>query len=226
MLIGRRGVLLAGGALAGGALAEAGPAAAAADSALPVPPGNAMAFRLVRHDSDIGRHTLAFTRQGGDLTVRINVDVLVTLISIPLVRYAHQATETWRDGQLVALSGDTDKNGRKEWLRATSTAEGLAVTGSRTARYIAPTGAIGTSYWNKRMLDGPMISMEDGVLLRPKIAPLPAQPVKLASGSTIEANRYDLTGDFSADVWYDRTNTWASLAFSVPDGSIVHYERL
>jgi hypothetical protein len=28
------------------------------------------------------------------------------------------------------------------------------------------------------------------------------------------------------DVWYDETNTWASLAFAVADGSDVHYERL
>jgi hypothetical protein len=68
--------------------------------------------------------------------------------------------------------------------------------------------------------------MEDGVLLRPKIAPLSAETIPLASGGTITALRYDLSGSFNVDVWYDRSDTWASLAFTVADGSEVRYERL
>ena len=78
--------------------------------------------------------------------------------------------ETWQGGTLVGLSAETDKNGQREWVNARRTGEGLVVTGSRTARYVAPEPAIATSYWDRRMVDGPMISLEDGVLLRPKVA--------------------------------------------------------
>jgi len=216
-VIGRRGILLAGAGLA---------SRRAVAAALPVPPGSALGFVLIRHGSDIGRHTLAFEQAGDTLTVNVAVDALVTFLSIPIVRYRHRVVETWQGGTLVGLAGQTDKNGQHEWVKAQRTAEGLVVTGSRTARYVAPAAAIGTSYWNKRMLDGPMISLEDGVLLAPKVAARQPEPIRLASGRTITADHYNLSGAFAVDVWYDRADMWASLAFGAADGSSVHYERL
>ncbi len=127
---------------------------------------------------------------------------------------------------LVGLTGETDKNGRSGWVTARRTGEGLEVAGSQAAPYIAPEAAIGASYWNKRMLDGPMISLEDGVLLRPKVEPLRIEPVQLASGGTVAGEHFNLSGAFNADVWYDRTDAWVGLALTVADGSTVHYERL
>jgi hypothetical protein len=216
MVIGRRAVLLAGAVTAARRVA----------AALPVPPGNALAFRLIRLGSEIGRHAVTFDRQGDALTVHVTVDALVSFISIPIVRYKHRAIETWQDGTLVSLNGETDKNGQIEWTKAHRTDAGLEVAGSRTARYVAPEAAIGTTYWNKRMLDGPMISMEDGVLLAPKVALRQTEAIRLASGATVAAEHYNLSGSLDVDVWYDRTDTWVGLAFTVADGSNIHYERL
>ncbi len=158
-MMSRRAALLAGAAMA----------AHRASAALPVPPGGTLAFKLIRHGSEIGHHTLTFGRRDDALTVHIAVDALVSFVSIPIVRYTHRVAETWQGGILIGLAGETDKNGQREWVKAGRTSEGLVVLGSRTSRYIAPEPAYGTSYWNKRMLDGPMISLEDGVLLRPKV---------------------------------------------------------
>jgi hypothetical protein len=216
VVTGRRAILLAG------AVTAIRRAAAVA----PVPPDNALAFRLIRFGNEIGRHTVAFERQDDVLTVRVTVDALVSFLSIPLVRYRHRAIETWHGGTLVGLTGETDKNGQNGWMKARQTGEGLQVAGSKTAPYIAPEAATGTSYWNKRMLDGPMISLEDGVLLRPKVALLRTEPVQLASGAKVAAAHYNLSGVFDADVWYDQTETWVGLALTVADGSNIHYERL
>ncbi len=193
---------------------------------MPVPPGDTLAFRLVRHGSEIGRHTLGFTAGADGMTVHIAVDARVTFLSIPIVRYHHRVVETWQGDTLLGLDGTTDRNGRHQWAKAHRAGGGLEVQGSQTAHYIAPEGAIGTSYWNKRMLDGPMISLEDGVLLRPKVEARGRETIPLASGATIAADRYNLSGAFNVDVWYDSADTWASLAFTVADGSTVHYERL
>ncbi len=215
-VIGRRAVLLTAAAAAAGRQAFA----------LPVPPGNGLAFRLIRHGGDIGRHTLVFEGQGDVLTVHVTVDASVTFLSIPIVRYTHRCVETWQGGTLVGLTGKTDKNGQEGWVNARRTGEGFVVLGSKTQRYVAPEPAIATSYWNKRMLDGPMISLEDGVLLRPKVAVRGAEAVRTAYGATIPAEHYNLSGAFAVDLWYDQTSTWAGLAFDVADGSSVHYERL
>ncbi len=215
-MIGRRVVLLAGAALA------ARPTAAA----LPVPRSTALAFRLVRHGSEIGRHIVTFESQDDNLTVRVSVDALVTVFSIPIVRYSHRVVETWQGGTLVGLTGETHKNGDVQWVNARRTGDGLEVTGSKTERYIAPEPAFGTTYWNRHMVDGPIISLEDGVLLRPQVQLHRAETIQLASGVAISADHYNLSGAFDIDVWYDQTDTWAGLAFPAPDGSTVHYERL
>jgi Family of unknown function (DUF6134) len=217
-MIGRRAVLLAGAAVVTRAVSAA--------VALPVPGGNSLAFRMVRHGSEIGTHALTFTHDGDTVTVRIVVDALVTFASIPIARYSHRGVETWRGATLVELTGETNKNGTRQWVQARRTDDGLVVLGSQTKNYVAPEAAIPTSYWNKRMLDGPMISLEDGVLLSPKIADLQMENVRLASGRVIAADHYNLSGAFAVDLWYDEQRTWAGMAMTVVDGSEVRYERL
>jgi hypothetical protein len=214
--IARRAFLLAGACVA----------TREASAALPVPPGDRLAFRLMRHGGEIGRHTLTFERKGETLIVRVAVDALVTLLSLPIVRYSHRVTETWRGEMLQSVTGETIKNGQHEWVDARRGAEGLVVIGSKTARYISTEPAGVTSYWNKTLLNGPMISLEDGVLLRPKVEALGPETISLASGAAIAADHFNLSGPFAADLWYDHTATWASMAVGVADGSVVHYERL
>jgi hypothetical protein len=215
-VIGRRAVLLAGSA----ALTRS------AFAALPVPPGNILVFRLIRHGSEIGRHTVTFEAKGDTLTVHVAVDALVTLLSIPLVRYTHRVTEVWQNGMLTGVIGETDRNGKHEWVNARRGSGGLVVLGSKTPRYVAPEPAGSTSYWNKRVLDGPMISLEDGALLRPRVVEEHTDDIPLASGRTIPADHYNLSGAFRVDLWYDRSDAWASLGLPAADGSYVRYERL
>ena len=52
------------------------------------------------------------------------------------------------------------------------------------------------------------------------------EAIPTAAGAPTVADHYVLSGAFNVELWYDRTDTWASLAYSAPDGSTVHYERL
>jgi hypothetical protein len=205
-----------------GAMATARHAAAA----LPVPRANRLDFRIIRYGGEIGRHTVTFEPRGESLTVRVTVDALVTLLSLPIVRYAHRATETWQGETLIGLTAETDKNGRHQWASARRTNEGLVVLGSQTSRYIAPEPAGSTSYWDRRALARPMISLEDGVLLQPNVAEHKAETIPTATGGRTVADHYVLSGAFDVELWYDHTDTWASLAYTAADGSTVHYERL
>jgi len=181
---------------------------------------------MIRRDNDIGRHVLSFERNGATLTVHVDVDAQVTFLSIPIVRYHHHAIETWNGDTLVALSGETDRNGDHQWMNAHRTAKGLEVAGSGTKPYVAPENALGITYWNKHQMEVPMIGMDDGMLQRPKVEVLPTEPIPLFAGGKINASHYNLSGAFSSDVWYDQTNMWAGFAFPIADGSTIHYERL
>jgi hypothetical protein len=43
-----------------------------------------------------------------------------------------------------------------------------------------------------------------------------------AGGAMIEADRFRLEGDLTADLWYD-SERWVRLAFAGPDGSAIRY---
>jgi hypothetical protein len=215
-MIARRALLLAGAALF----------ARRAVAGLPVPRGDLLGFRIIRHGSEIGTHTICFERDGNVLKVQTAIDVRVTLLSIPVARFEHRSSEMWRDTTLVAAAGETRKGGQHDWMSATRNDEGLAVAGSQTKPYIAPELATPVSYWNKRMLNGPMISLVDGALSSPKVADLRTDSVLLASGRTIAATHYTLSAPVDADLWYDETDTWAAMMLTAVDGSEVRYERL
>ena len=193
---------------------------------LPVPPGGHLTFRLIRHGSTIGTHEIGFGRDGDALNVDTSVDVLVKFGPVPLVRYTHHNRETWHHDRLVQLSSSTDRNGTRLRMSARRTEAGLAVEGSGTRPYIAPDDALPTTYWNPRMLLGPMIGTQDGGLVKPVVTLQPVAPIRVASGGSIHAKHYSLTGDLDLDLWYDHSDTWASMRFSVADGSEITYERL
>src|SRR5277367_6525793 len=195
-------------------------------SSLPIPPSRNVAFRMIRHGSPIGTHTLEFSVQGDTLTVRIAADAVVSFGPIPLVRYTHRNTEVWRGGVLTSLDAETDKNGSRLHMSAHRTPAGLYVEGSNTEPYIAPEDALPTTYWNARMLQGPMIGIQDGMLVHPRVTEKAIEPVRLASGAEEAARGYSLTGDLDLDLWYAPDRSWMSMRFSVVDGSVITYERL
>ena len=215
-MIVRRTVLVAGATLL----------ARRAVAGLPVPRGDSLGFRIMRHGSEIGTHMIGFERNGNALKVQTAIDVRVTLLSIPVARFKHRSSELWRDTTLVEAAGETSNNGEHNWMSARRTGEGLVVAGSQTKPYVAPESATPVSYWNKRMLSGPMISLENGVLSSPKVADLRTDSVQLASGRKIPATHYNLSAPVDADLWYDETDTWAAMLLTAVDGSEVRYERL
>ena len=198
----------------------------AAGAAAHPPDEGRTTFRLIRHGGEIGRHVIAFSRDGDLLTVQVSVDAQVSLLSVPLVTYRHRATEIWHNESLLTLTGETDKNGQHEWVRAHRGAAGLEVTGSKTKPYVASEPVGLTSYWNKAHLAYPMISLEDGVLLKPKVEIRGIETIVQAAGTGVTATHYALSGDFTVDLWYDESGHWAGMAVTVADGSLVRYERL
>lgn len=212
-----RRLLLAGAAALSGHAAHAG---------LPVPAGNGLTFRLMRHGVRIGTHTVNFRGDGEALTVQIAVDVLVRFGPIPFVHYTHRNQETWLHDRLVGIESRTDRNGTKMYVRASWNGSGLAVEGSGTRPYIAPPNALATTHWNARMLHGPMIGTQDGMLIHPVVSLEPEERIRLATGADVDVRHYRLSGDLDLELWYDASNTWAGMRFTADDGSVITYERL
>lgn len=216
-MIGRRSFIIAGAAATCARGAKAG---------LPVPPEARLAFRVMRHGSCIGSHTLEFRTNGNGLEVDIAVDVRVWLGPIPIVHYYHRAREIWLGDRLVGVNSHTDRNGRELQMEAVRSGSALSVTGSGTRPYVAPSDAYATTYWRKASLFEPLIGTQDGTLNYPKIVEPGSDPIRLASGAQTEAKHYVLSGDMNVELWYDEADAWVGMRFEADDGSTISYERV
>jgi len=127
---------------------------------------------------------------------------------------------------LIAADGKTNDDGKARSMTARLGPEGLVVEGTLGGRYVAPKGTMIANHWNRDELKGPMVNPQGGKLLRPVVTPGPEQAIALASGKTVPAKRFSLSGDVRLDLWYDRADMWTSTRFVPEDGSEVLYERI
>ena len=95
------------------ALLAAGPAAAASnDLALATfPPAGRLDYTVVREGDDIGTQSVEFIRSGDRLTVRTHVNILVTVLGIPVFRFTHESEEQWQNGRLTAFKSKSNDDG-------------------------------------------------------------------------------------------------------------------
>jgi hypothetical protein len=203
-------------------------ARAAEDPLVPgeVPGGGGLAFRVSRNGSDIGTHTINFTRNGSALTVRIDASFRVHFGPITFYRYRHQGVEQWRDGQFVALDTQTDDNGSKFEVHATRGAGGVLIRATNLPDQVAPPGTLPLTHWAVADMGAKLFNPQDGTLLTETLQVRGPCTVTLADGAQIPATRFALAGPAPIDDYYDGTKLWAALDGIGKDGSHISYRRL
>lgn len=195
-----------------------------APARLPVPAGNRLLFKVVRHGSVIGEHRLDFAQSGAQLLVTVNVEMALSFGPLRLFHYYHHALERWDGGQCVSVGSQTDHNGKKFTLTAQRGASGWDVDGSK-GRLQAPPDALPATHWNRKMLDGPLINTETGAIMRPKIEDLGPDTIPAFEAPAIHAEHFVMTGDADMDTWYSAAG-WAGVRFTGGDYSVISYERV
>lgn len=203
----RRPLLLGAGALALTRPALADP--------LPVPPGNQIAFRVLRNGKPIGEHHLNFTRSGDDLAVAIAVDLRVTFAGIPFFRYHLSGTERWSGGVFQSLETKVNDNGRHLEVHAHKTATGYDVEGTYIPLYTAPPNTMPLTYWNKALLNSTGLNIQTAHSYPLIVASPGWNKLPTTDGSFVTAQRFNVTGKLRLSVWYDQTNQWSGLAFQI-----------
>jgi hypothetical protein len=84
-------------------------------------------------------------------------------------------------------------------------------------RYIAPPDTRPLTYWNKDMLSGSIVNPQTGHTYHSgtqlTITPNGWNRLPTASGGSLVAQRFDITGKLILSVWYDQNNAWSGLEF-------------
>ena len=186
-------------------------------------PAESLNFQVLRDGDPIGSHRVSFRRVGGETHVHIALNLEVGLGFITLFRYEHENREVWRDGRLQSLDARTHDDGEDTWVKARASEAGLEIEGS-AGSYLAPADTVPTSYWNKAMVGRTrLLDTQSGRLIDVDVKPAGPERI-VVGGRAIDAQRYEISGELRASLWYDTDDTWAGLAFTARGGEI-DYER-
>ena len=174
--------------------------------------GDVIAYKVLRKGKKFGTHSVRFTRDGDVLTATTDVELEAGFGPIKVFSYRLNATETWKDGTLVKLSGDVDDDGKEGDVEAKRADDKLTVSGTKYQGE-APGGIIPASHWNfAQMQSTQLLSTEDGELLDINVTNQGRDIVQVA-GQDIEATRYLMDSDIDVTLWYDTDGRWVKLAF-------------
>ncbi|MEM9055339.1 MAG: DUF6134 family protein [Pseudomonadota bacterium] len=172
-------------------------------------------FTVLRKGKPFGKHLLTFDRaEDGLLTVTTDVDLKVKFGPITAFRYRLDSVEAWRDGQLVALNGKSNNDGRKGQVEAKVTQDQLQVESTKFDGLL-PLTTIPSSHWNRlQVYQDQMLSTETGEVLDIQVEVIGDDTV-MVGNTAVEATHYRLTSDLIVDLWYDDQSRWVKLAFEV-----------
>jgi len=177
------------------------------------------AYDIIREGAKIGTNMVDVERRGDMAQVKIATKILVKVMFIDAYRFDHDESETWKAGQLMAFSSETDDNGTKHSVRVTPGTNKLEVVADGKHRD-APLNLRPASLWDKSFdAQTELLDPQTGKLLAVKIKDLGSEKLTV-NGITHETHHYKISGDFNRDVWFDG-DTLIRLKLQGSDHSII-----
>src|SRR5215813_5575215 len=184
------------------------------------PPAGRLDYKVVREGDDIGTQSVEFIRSGDRLTVRTHVNILVTVLGVPVFRFTHEAEEQWQNGKLTAFTSKSDDDGEPREVALKLTGDRLR--GTYNGRLVdLPSSLIPASLWRPD-------TVEQTVLLDPikgrdrQITVVDKGIEKVdVRGQVVDAHHYAMTGQITRDIWYGPDGQIVQVRFPAKDGSQV-----
>ena len=184
-----------------------------------------LAFEVLRKGKPIGTHTIAFTPNGDDLQVDIDIRLDVKFLMFNAYSYRHKNQEIWRDGQLVQIETKTDDDGENFFVNGRANGKGFEVNGS-AGDAMAPATIIPTSYWDPAIVkQNKLLNTQTGELLEVSVAPGDETEI-VVGDQTVDARHYVMSGDLDLELWYDPAGTLRRIRFEASDGSTIDYRAM
>ena len=179
-------------------------------------------FKIVQDGSNVGRHSVQFSKVGTDLHVDIAIDIDIRVLFIPIYSYRHRNKEIWRNGKLMSIQTHTDDNGEKHWVKG-KYADNSFVINSSSGSFSAPSSIIPTSYWLQKITSQSLLlDTQHGKLLNVNINRLDDDILNLGNKRKI-VHPFVISGDLNLTLWYSRTGEWVKTAFKVDNTAIEYF---
>lgn len=88
-------------------------------------------YRAYLGSSNAGSQVITVAREGRNVVVSNTTDLVAKLLGIPVYRYKLNSREVWSDGVIQSIKSNGLDNGRKHFVDASRSGNGLQVKGSR-----------------------------------------------------------------------------------------------
>jgi len=182
-----------------------------------------ISFNVLRNGSKVGEHRVSFEYQSsGALIVNVDFNLTVTLLGLPVYRYAYESGSQWCANHLVSLWARQNDDGNKSEVNADSKGKGMAIMGPRGV-FRTEDRLFPTNHWNAGVLSQTQVlNTLSGEVSKVSIRPTQRELIE-AEGRSIPAMGYRYTGDIETSVWYDDLGRWVKMRFTAEDGSIIDY---
>ena len=202
-----------------------------AGAGLPSPDPAAFDYSILRKGKEIGRHQVRFVETPEGVRVDIKAKIKIKVAFITVFRLTHNASEFWRDGQLIKLDATTHRNSKKADVEVTAQLRHLEI---RTANGIdtAPLDSIPTSFTKTNLWQN---GQDQELVLIDTLSGLQRPSdfrvgnwVKLdLGGHTIDARYYSITrkdtGALTHEFWVDEAGNMMQTHLMTKDGQSIFY---
>lgn len=189
-----------------------------------IPPDNRLEFTIAREGDEIGRQTLAFSRDGARLVVDTRVEIRVKRFFVTVHRFERSARSVWQDGLLQSYTATTDNNGEKSSLNVAVSGDALTVVAQGHTQMV-PRALKVSELWNVDIMsENSVINTVTGEVNEIAVSGPEMTSLELG-GRTIPARRYRMSGRTTREIWYDEKGGLLQISRKARDGSTVVTRR-
>lgn len=181
-------------------------------------------FTVYLDDTAIGHHHFVLNERGAERELSSEARFDVKLLFVNVYRYAHGASERWRDNCLVSMAARTDDNGTQLKVSAEQHGERVTVTTTRGQETV-PGCVMSFAYWNPEILrQARLLNPQTGQYEAVRISALGEETITVR-GAPVKARRYRISGPKNPiDLWYGPDYTWLALQSPLGGGRTLRYQ--
>ncbi len=159
-------------------------------------------YDIIRQGSKIGTNIVDVERRGDTTEVKISTKVLVKIMFVEAYRYEHEATESWKAGQLAAFTSQTNDNGTDHKVTITAGANKLDIVADGK-HSDAPLSLRPASLWDRSFnAQTELFDPANGKRLAVQTKDLGDEKLTV-TGVAHDTHHYKISGDLDRDVWFD-----------------------
>lgn len=172
-------------------------------------------WKVMRNGTEIGSHTVTFSRRGGDLVAVSDVSVTPRVLGVVVYRFEHRYTEVTRDGRFVSVESHLNRNGQIVDVRGEARADAVLLQGGPDGPQRLAANAAPLSWWEpQRYTRVPIFGTTTG-----KLMDVTFRQESRPGGGV----RWSTTGEVEAVLDYNAAGRWVGYRVKGDDGSTVIY---